>query len=139
MNTKTLIAGLLGGIAYFFLGWLLYGMLLASTFENLKGSAQGVSRSDEEMIIWSLAIGNLAMGLAMAYILNHWAKVSTVQTAAINAATVGLMLCLGMDLMWYATTNIMTLGGVLLDVVVFTAMSAIAGAVIGWWLGRSAS
>ncbi|MBK9107199.1 MAG: hypothetical protein IPM92_02155 [Saprospiraceae bacterium] len=139
MNTKTLIAGLLGGIAYFFLGWLLYGMLLASTFESLMGSAQGVNRSDDEMVLWALAIGNLAMGLAMAYILNNWAKVSTVQTGAINAATVALMLSLGYDLMWFSTTHLMTLSGVLLDVVVYTAMSAIAGAIIGWWLGRSAN
>lgn len=137
MNAKTLIVGLLGGIAYFFLGWLLYGMLLSSTFESLSGSAQGVNRSDEEMVLWALVIGNLAMGVAMAYILSNWAKVSTVQTGAINAATIALMLSLGMDLMWYSTTHLMTLGGVLLDVVVFTSISAIAGAVIGWWLGRS--
>lgn len=137
MNTKTLIAGLLGGIVYFFLGWLLYGMLLESTFESLKGSAQGVARSEEEMILWALVVGNLALGLVMAYILNNWARVSTVQTGAINAATVGFMLSLGLDLMWYSTSNLTTLSGVLLDVVVFTAMSAVAGAVIGWWLGRS--
>ncbi|MBK8954876.1 MAG: hypothetical protein IPM34_04875 [Saprospiraceae bacterium] len=136
MNTKTLIAGLFGGVVYFFLGWLLYGMLLASTFEGMAGSAQGVSRGDD-IVLWALAVGNLAMGVGMAYILNNWAQIRTVQSGAVTAALVGFMLSLGMDLIWYSTSNLSTLGGVFLDVVVYTAMSAVAGAVIGWWLGRS--
>jgi len=136
MNSKTLVAGVLGGIVYFLLGWLLYGILLASTFKGLAGSAQGVDRG-ENVVLWSLLLGNIFLGLLMAYILNHWAKISTVQTGAIAATTVGFLLSLGMDLIYYATSNMMQLGGIFLDVFVMTVMSAAAGAVIGWWLGRS--
>lgn len=37
----------------------------------------------------------------------------------------------------YATSNIMQLNGAILDIVVYTINSAIAGAIAGWWLGRS--
>lgn len=138
MNTKTIVTGLIGGVVYFFLGWLLYGILLASTFESLGGSAQGVSRG-EELVMWALILGHVFMGIAMAYILVNWAKVSTVQGGAVAGATVAFLYSLGIDLTFYATSNIMQLGGVFLDVAVFTVTSAIAGAIMGWWLGRASN
>lgn len=139
MNTKTLIAGLIAGVVYFLLGWLLYGILFASTMQSMSGSATGVMKADDEMILWALALGNIAFGLALAYIFSNWAKITTVMSGAVAGATVGALLSLGMDLIWYATSNVMTLGGSCLDVVIFTIMSAAAGAAAAWWLGRSSS
>lgn len=139
MNTKTLIAGLIAGVVYFLLGWLLYGMLFASTMQNLSGSATGVMKADDEMIMWALALGNIAFGMALAYIFGTWAKIATVMSGAVAGATVGALLSLGMNLIWYATSNVMTLAGSCLDVVIFTVMSAVAGAAAAWWLGRSSN
>jgi len=46
MNTKTLVAAVLGGLASFFGGWLLYGILLKSTMESMMGAATGVMKTD---------------------------------------------------------------------------------------------
>ncbi len=137
MNTKMLIAGLLGGITYFLLGWLFYAKLFASTFDNLAGSATGVMRSDNDMVLWAILLGNICFGLVLAYIFSNWAKVSTPQSGLTAGATVAGLFILGMDLSWYSTTNIYTLPAVFLDVAIFAVMGALAGAVIGWWLGRS--
>ena len=56
MNTKTIVAGVIGGIVYFLLGWLIYGMLMSDFFEANSGSATGVMRADDEMIMWALAL-----------------------------------------------------------------------------------
>ena len=53
-NTKTIVAGILGGIVYFLLGWAFYGMLLADFFDANAGTATNVMRADDEMIFWSL-------------------------------------------------------------------------------------
>jgi hypothetical protein len=138
MDTRTLISGLLGGIVYWLLGALFYAFLLADLFESLSGSATGVSRAPEEMVWWALVLGNLLMGLGLAYIMNNWAKISTLVAGVKAVALIGLLLALGYDLVWYATTNLIQLPGVFLDVATFAVMSAGSGAVIGWWLGRSA-
>ena len=63
---KWVIGGITGGILYFLLGWLIYGMLLMDFMNNHSGSAGNVSRTEPDMLY--LAIGNLAMGFMLAYV-----------------------------------------------------------------------
>ncbi|MBK6860261.1 MAG: hypothetical protein IPG95_08280 [Saprospiraceae bacterium] len=137
MNTKTLISGLLGGVCYFLLGWLIYGVLLKDAMNSSMGSATGVMRGEADMLLWAIAIGNIATGLGMAYILGNWAGVTSWAGGAKAAATVGALFAIGYDLIMYATSNMMELNGIFMDVPISIFMSASAGAVIGWWLGRS--
>lgn len=58
MNTKTIVAGILAGVAYFFLGWIMYGMLLESTFASMQGTASGVMRAEDDMVWWALILGS---------------------------------------------------------------------------------
>ena len=137
MNTKTFIAGVLGGITYFLLGFLIYAVLLKEMTSNMGGTATNVMRADADIIYWALIIGNIGYGLAFAYILGSWSGVTTFLGGAKAAAVVAFLFVLGYDLSWYAVSNVMGLKGVCLDVVIFTFLSTIAGGVIGWWLGRS--
>jgi hypothetical protein len=134
-TTKILIAGLVAGIVYFLLGWLFYLKVLMSTFESMSGSASGVSRG-EEMIWWALILGNLLAGLLLSYIYGRWANISTPAIGAQAGAAIGFLVAGSYDLMIYGTTHISTLSGALLDIVVWTVMTAIAGAVAAWMLGR---
>lgn len=136
MNTKTLISGLLAGISYFLLGWLIYGVLLKDAMNNMGGSAVGVMRTESDMVMWALILGNLGFGMAMAYILGSWSGVTTFLGGAKAAAIIGFLFALGYDLIFYATTNVMALNGIFLDVAISTLMAAVAGGIIGWWLGR---
>ncbi len=137
MNTKTLISGLLGGVCYFLLGWLIYGILLKDAMDSSMGTATGVMRSETDMLLWAVALGNIATGLGMAYILGNWAGVTSWMGGAKAAATVGALFSIGYDLIMYATSNMMELNGIFMDIPISIFMSASAGAVIGWWLGRS--
>ena len=59
MNMKILRGTLFGGIAFFFLGWLVWGILLMNyTMEN---SNTALNRPDNEMIWWALILSNLVL------------------------------------------------------------------------------
>src|SRR5262249_40924524 len=136
MNSqKFIVAGIAGGIVNFLLGWLIYGMLLKDFMAS--NMTAGVMRADSDMIWWALIVGNLSMGFLLAYVIGKSSSVSAGQGAGVGFV-VGLLVCLGYDLIMYATSTIMTsLKGVAADVAATAVMSAIAGAVVGWVLGMS--
>ncbi len=135
-NNKTLIAGLIGGVAAFFLGWLFYGILLGSFFENNMGSATGVNREMEDMVWWAMILGHLAYGYLFALIYGRWANISTVATGVKTGAVIGALVGLTFDLIMYGSTNIGTLTSTFADVVVMAVTGAAVGGAVAWWLGR---
>lgn len=137
MNSKAIIAGVLGGITAFLLGWLFYGILLKDTFAGMMGSATGVMRADEEMIFWALGLGNIIIGILFAYIFSTWAGIKTFMGGLQGGAVLGFLFTAGYDFIGYGTSNMFILNGVLLDCVVGTIMTGISAGVVGWWLGRS--
>jgi len=136
MNSqKFIVAGIAGGIVNFLLGWLIYGMLLKDFMAS--NTAAGIMRGDSDMIWWALIVGNLSFGFLLAYVIGKSSAVSAGQGAGVGFV-VGLLVCLGYDLIMYATSTVMTsLKGVAADVAATAVMSAIAGAVVGWVLGMS--
>lgn len=135
MNAKRFAIGtLVGGVALFLLGFLLYGILLAKFFEANTGSATGVSK--EAMEMWALALGNLAYAALLVYVFENWASISSFAGGLRAGLIIGLLVSLSYDLIMYGTTNIMNLTGVAGDVVVYAIMTGLAGGIIGWVLGR---
>lgn len=127
-TTKVLVGGIVGGIAYFLLGWLIYGMLLMNYMS--QNSVAGVMRPQDEMIWWSLILSNLIFGFLISYILNQVGRISKISKGASIAGVVGLLASAGYDLGMYATSNVSTLNAILADVAAFTVMSFIVGAII---------
>lgn len=82
--------------------------------------------------------GQRSFGLLFAYILSSGgAKFSSFSGGAMGGAVVGLLMSLSYDSMIYAQSTMMnSFTGVIMDVVAFAIISAIAGGGIGWWLGR---
>jgi len=135
MNTnKFLIGGIVGGIAYFLLGWLVYGMLLMDFMTNNGGTATGVMKAQGDMIWWALILGNLLSGFALAYVLSK-AGATSVTAGATVGAVFGLLVCAAFDFTMYGTSNIMSMKGMAADICASTVMSAIVGAIVGGVLG----
>ncbi|MCF8237419.1 MAG: hypothetical protein K9I85_04630 [Saprospiraceae bacterium] len=135
-TNKILMSGLVAGIVAFFLGWIVWGMILMGMSESMSGSATGVSRGEDDMIWWALIVGNLLFGFLYAYIFGRWANITTAATGAKAGAMIGLIMSASWDLTMYGTTNVMTLNGVFIDIIASTVVSAIIGAVAAWMLGR---
>jgi uncharacterized membrane protein len=130
-SKKFLIGTLVGGITHFFLGYLFYGFLLEGFFASNAGSATGVARSPESMIWWALIIGSLAFAALLSYVFLKWANISTFKKGLTGGAAIGFFISVAFDLIMYATSNLMNLTAVGVDIVVGTLMSAIIGGVIG--------
>ncbi len=122
MKTKNfLISGIVGGIVYFLLGWLFYGIL----FKDFV--PQPPNEGAENMVL--IFLGSITFGLFLAYIYTKWGQIATAATGAKAGAVIGLFLGLfwnffsaamsGMDYQYFA-----------IDMVATIVMSAITGAVV---------
>lgn len=129
---KLLMGGITGGVLFFLLGWLIYGILLMDFMASHTGIAGNIARPQPDFLY--LIIGNLAMGFLMAYIFIK-ANVNSLTGGFITAAIIGLLMAVGYDCMAYATSTVLSKTGMAADVAASTVMSAITGAVVGAVLG----
>ncbi|MBK8968059.1 MAG: hypothetical protein IPM36_15615 [Lewinellaceae bacterium] len=135
-TNKILLAGLIGGVVAFILGFLFYGMILSDFFVSNMGSATGVIRGDDEMQWGPMIIGHLAYGLLFAVIFGRWANISTFVTGAKAGAVIGFLVSLAHAMIQLGSTHLSNMTGTLADVGVGTLLSAGTAGVVGWFLGR---
>lgn len=131
MNTnKFLIGGIVGGIAYFLLGWVIYGMILKAPMEEaMVPGAKALSRG-EGMIMWAMILGNMSMGFLMSYVLNR-AGVMNAMSGLTFGLVVGLLSSLGMNFIWYSQMDMISMNGMFMDIGASTVMTGIVGLIIG--------
>ncbi len=130
---RGLIATVAGGFAFFLLGGLIYAVILAGFYESNLGSATGVLR--EQPIAWALLLSQLGLGGLVTYVFVH-ADVATAAEGLKTGAIFGLLFGIAMAFDLYGVTNWSNLTVALVEPFVTAARMAIAGAVIGWTLGR---
>ena len=134
MNTKKIfIGGIVGGVLYFLLGYLFYGVLLTQYFKDHAGSVIA-DKPMEQIIWWALILGNLFSGFLLAYVFSK-SGVATLSSGLITGGLLGLLMSASYDLIVYATTNISSKHAMCADIATFTVMSAIAGAIVGAVMG----
>ena len=134
MNTnKILLSALAGGVAYFFLGWVVYGMLLGDVFMTPSESTK------EPMVMWAMAVSCLFYGLLFAVIFGRWAGISTFKSGFMAGGVIGAIISLSMNLSMFSMSNSVTLEMVGIDFVVAGILAGITGGIVGWVLGYSKS
>jgi hypothetical protein len=137
MNRKTLIAGLVGGVAAFLLGWVVYGIALDAFMKENTNQCAALDMKDMNMML--MIIGNLTSGLVLSLILS-WANVTNFIGGMMKGAIVGLLYALTFDLMMHSvSTYFSNSTALIVDVLASAVMSVIIGGVIGWMLGRGNS
>ena len=136
MNTnKFLVGGIIGGVANFLLGWLVWGMLLMSFMkEHTSEIGKTVMRADDQMIWWALIAGNLLLGFLLSYILNKAGTMSAGAGAA-TGAVVGLLMSAAINCFNYAFMDLGDMTVMATDIAASTVVSGIVGGIIGWYLG----
>jgi uncharacterized membrane protein len=135
MNTKKfIISSLVGGITYFFLGYLIYAILLQGFFAG--HTVEGVMKTDEQMKMYPLIMGNMAHGALLSFIFLKWTSIKSFGEGMTWGAVIGFFMAAGFDLMLYDTARMMSIIGTLGDIAVYTVMSAIVGGVIALVIGK---
>jgi len=125
-NKKLIWGGLAGGVAFFLLGWLLYGLLMKSFLA--EQTTEGVFKDIPDFPY--LIIGNIVMGFLYTIVICNWAKASSAMDGAKKGFLFALILGVGMDLTMLGTSNIMTMSGAFADIIVTVIMGTVVGAVV---------
>ena len=137
MNLRILRGTLTGTIAFFFLGWLVWGVLLSGFME--ANSNTSLNRPMEEMIWWAIIIANLFTGYLITLILN-WAGAKSYLDGLRIGAIIGVLLALSMDLSYYSmTTMISNVSVILVDALANGVVAAVVGALIVLLWGKAKS
>ena len=134
MDIKKLSIGTIAGaVVFFLLGWLVYGMLLQDFMRHHLGNVGIIGR--KEIKFTFLIAGYVLQGLLLTYILLK-ANVNSLAGGLVTGAVVGFLMAAALDLIMYGTSTILSKNGMMADVIAATAISAIAGAVVGALIGE---
>ena len=134
--SKILVAGLVGSILALTLGFLVYGLVLDSFFEENMGSATGVMREEANFNWVAMIIGHLGIGFLYAIVFGGWTNIRTFAAGARAGATIGFLIGLANGMISFGSTNIANLPATLVDILVGTVLSSIIGGIVGALLGR---
>lgn len=150
MKSRVLIAALVGAIASFLLGWLIYGTSnplmefynshSLSQYYMTQGSVSGgikLEKMPPNLI--GIFVSGFAYCLLIAIVFSKWANISTLKNGALAGATISLLVALSVDLSMWSTMNLLGRGVVVADVIVNAVVGAILGAVIAGVLGYKKS
>lgn len=67
MNTKMLLDSLAAGVASFFIGWLVWGILVHGYYEANMNHFEGYDRPMEQMNMLAMVLANLVTGLIIGW------------------------------------------------------------------------
>ncbi len=134
MNTNKILMGtIVGCVAFFLLGYVIYGVLLLD-FMKVHYN-QCAMKPMEDMIWWAMILSNLVLALFYS-LLFSWTNTSTLASGAKMGFLVGLLIILSFDLSFYAMSNMfLSRRAICVDVAAGALFSAIGGAVIAWVMG----
>ena len=125
---KILRGTIFGGIAYFLLGWLVYGILLMDF--SAANYNQCLNRADGVMIWWALIASNFVLGLFLTLVLK-WSGAKGILDGLKTGALFGLLWSVAMSLSYYSmTTMYNNFTALIVDVLVAVAIMAVVGLVI---------
>ena len=122
--TKFLLGTLVGGIVYFLLGWLIYGILFTNIYPP----------SETQNMLF-MVLGSFAYAALLAYVFNKWAGISTWATGAKAGAIIGFFAALWMIFFMYSGMEA-NYQNMAIDAVLNIVIGAIVGASVAMVSGK---
>jgi len=133
---KLILAAIAGSVIQFMLGWLIYGLLLANFMNSQTTHYDGLIKdmnTGSFMIIVYLA--GLAMSFLLAFIFQRWAKFESLLKGLTGGMILGFFIALSYDLNSFSMMNLISVNAMIVDVIAYTVIIGIVGAIIAWVLG----
>ena len=130
MKKSVLLGGCTAAVSMFLMGWVWYALIVQNIIATPSIASASVVRNKPDIILLFLGIAIINIVLALIY--QKWANgphgfVHGFKFGAILGCSVGF----GLGLVWYATTNLSTLEGTLVDAMYRTFEWGISGGIIG--------
>jgi hypothetical protein len=129
MNVKNfLVAGFVGGIVDWLLGWLFYGII----FKSIYGGAE--DGSDMNMLM--VTLGCLSVGFLMSYVFVRWAGLTNAVSGLKAGAVFGLLL--GFTQVFFGNEKIFDIcyQTMAITLLIYIVMGAFVGATIAFVNGK---
>ncbi len=137
MDTKRLIIGtVVGGIALYILGYVIFELAFADFFAANAGSATGVWKDPQ--VMWAIAVGTLSYAALITLAIGTRAGSTTIVEGLKVGAIVGFLMWFGADLIIYGIWNVWNLTAAIVDSLLELIRGGIGGAVIAAVLGKIA-
>jgi hypothetical protein len=137
MNMKIIRGTVFGGIAYFLIGWLVWGILLMDFYT--ANFNQCSNRPEMEMIWWAMIVSNLSIALLLTLFLK-WSGAKGITDGLKTGAIFGFLYSFSLDLGFYSMTMMFNnFTAIVVDVVVNTLVMAVLGLVIVLTWGKEKS
>jgi hypothetical protein len=135
MKTRVMLAAAAGAVTIFVLGYLIYGVLLASYLKEHMIQYAGLNKEPMPDFV-PLFLSNLVVAFLLAFIFDKWAGIRTVSTGLKGGAVVMFLIILSKDLSFMGYMNLFKgVMPVIVDVLAETTRGSLAGGVIGGILG----
>ena len=135
MDIKRLsIGSVVGTIALFLLGMLIWQNLFTEFFDANSGSATGVDR--EAPIMWAAIVGTLFYAVLLTLALEARGASKSLVDGLKVGAVVGALLWGTTDFIFYGYTNISTLTGTVADMLLEGLRGGIVGGIIAVVLSK---
>jgi len=136
MLTRVLAATFAGGIAFFVLGFVIYGLVLDPMVMKPNMNPDAAKLMLDPPLWIPLVLANFVSAFLLAYIFDNWASISTFVGGLKGGAIVYFLISLSFQLMMCAFMKMANnYTPAIADVIGSTVLGAIAGGVIGQVLG----
>lgn len=133
MNNRFFLAAIIGGIAYFLLGYLVYGVMLMNFYSAHTTTYPGLMRAG--IMFWSIFLSSLCMAFLLTWIFGRWGNINTLSGGLMAGFIVGLLTQASFDLGIYAFFNLYDCTYLIVDIIVTSFFTAVIGGIIAWILG----
>ena len=137
MDIKRLIIGtVVGGIALYILGYVMFDLAFADFFAANAGSATGVWKDPQ--VMWAIAVGTLSYAALITLAIGTRAGSATIVEGLKIGAIVGGLMWFGADMIIYGVWNAANLTAAIADSLLELIRAGISGAVIAVVLAKIA-
>ena len=136
MLARVLAATVAGGITFFILGFVIFGLILDPMVMRPNTNPDAMKLMKDPPDLPFLILGNLVAAFLLAYIFDKWATIRTFVGGLIGGAVIWFIIALYFQLMFAAFMRMSTsYVPAVADVIGTTIVGAITGGVVGLVLG----
>jgi hypothetical protein len=135
MLVRVLAATVAGGLVFYVLGFVLFGIILDPVMKNYMNEIPGLMKTPMPDLIF-LPLWNLSMAFLFAIVFEKWAGIRTFRGGLNAGFILMLIVTFIIDFNYIAFMNIFKGPvGVIIDIVAATALGTLAAGVVGAVLG----
>ncbi|MFN0033134.1 MAG: hypothetical protein ACKVOR_13320 [Flavobacteriales bacterium] len=141
MNMRIIVAALIGSVVSFFLGWVVFGMLLDPYYQSNMVKYNGLVRGMDDMRLHGIYLAQLCWCGLIAYVFGVLGNVKSFMKGAIAGGIIFGLAFAGVDLMMWSGMNLFGFKMVVIDALangIFGGLiSGVIALILGWGGNKS--